>query len=617
LPASRAETFKVPWRRRHDYRARILMDPPATNESAQYLNIPLLVGVVGHRDLVHGEMPVVRAAVERLLRALRDAQPAVPIKLLSAQAEGADLLVADVAQELGIDIIALLPFSVAQCRADLGSDAARAAFDRTMARAERLELAPETGADDGDLVHPGTARDRQFERTGDLIARQSSLLIAIWDGLETEHRAGTARAIERRRGRADADDAGSHAQPVGLFLAADNDLMYEIRCSRISNGGAGDAGARVIGFVTGDATFGAIENGIPPTLATLLARTADFNRDASEFGARFAGQRPLSSATPQPVSGALLYLDQLFGAADWLAVHFRRCFTRALAARFSLWALMAFLLLAFKKSTDDLYSFISIVIVLLVFALGWQLAFWARRRSWDRRYVDYRALAEGLRVDFYWELSGVRARFDDAFAHESFLQKQDAQIEWMRAAMRAVNLRCALYPPNSTINGFEHTLAAWVGDPARASGSGQLNYYRQRTAALERRLAIAERISHGMLIGGLVLAVILGVDTALRLAEQPPVLGPALRSLMIMGLALLTAYTAIFEIYLAEKADRSLIRQYRHMLSLFGFAAQQLRSARSTVEKLGILRALGHACLTEHAQWILAHRDKRIDGLRW
>ena len=64
------------------------------------------------------------------------------------------------------------------------------------------------------------------------------------------------------------------------------------------------------------------------------------------------------------------------------------------------------------------------------------------------------------------------------------------------------------------------------------------------------------------------------------------------RGLMIMALALPTAYTAIFEIYLAEKADRSLSRQYRHMLSLFGFAAQQLRSARSTTEKLGILRAL-------------------------
>ncbi len=417
--------------------------PPAGSAAPEPLSVPLLVGVVGHRDLVPDEVPVIRDAAERVLRALRDAQPDVPVKLLSGQAEGADLVVADVAHGLGIDVIALLPFTAAQCRADLTSD---------------------------------TARDRQFERTGDLIAQQCSLLIAIWDGLDTEHRAGTARSIEQRRGRTDAAADGSPVQPDGMFFAADNDLMYEIRCSRLDPGGAGSgaAGVRVIGFVTGDTTFGGVENGIPPMLATLLTRTAEFNRDASEYGARIAERdRPLSSAAPQPVSGALLYLDQLFGAADWLAVHFRRCFTRALAARFSLLALMAFLLLTFKKSPDDLYGFLSIVVVLLVFVLGWQLAFWARRRSWDRRYLDYRALAESLRVDFYWELSGVRARFDDAFAHESFLQKQDAQIEWMRAAMWAVNLRCALYPPAATPNGFEHALSAWVGDPGRDSGSGQ------------------------------------------------------------------------------------------------------------------------------------------------
>ena len=80
---------------------------------------------------------------------------------------------------------------------------------------------------------------------------------------------------------------------------------------------------------------------------------------------------------------------------------------------------------------------------------------------------------------------------------------------------------------------------------------------------------------------------------------------------------MLTAYGAIFEIYLSEKADRALIRQYRYMDSLVSFAAQELRSARSEPEKREILRSLGHACLAEHAQWILAHRDKRIDGMRW
>ena len=560
----------------------------------------MLVGVVGHRDLVPRELPAIRDATVRLLRTLKESQPEVRINLLSAQAEGADLVVADVAQELGIGIIALLPFDEAQCRAELSSDAARAIFDRTMAGAEKLELSQMAGS--ADFAQSGETRDRQFERAGDLIAQHCSLLIAVWDGLDTEHRAGTARTIEQRR-----ETEGS------LTLSADNDLIYEIRCSRLRNS-TKDSGVQVIGFVTGETRLGGIAQGIPPVLKTQLARTAEFNRDATDYGSRIATQ---GLSTGYTAASALGYLDQLFGAADWLAVHFGRSFRRALAVRFSLWALMAYLLLAFKHNPDGVRGFLTISAVLLAFALSWLLAYWARRRSWDRRYLDYRALAEGLRVDFYWEMSGVRAQFDDAFAHEGFLQKQDAQIEWMRAAMRAVNLRCALYPRTAVPDGIERALTAWVGDPDAASGSGQRHYYRQRTITLERRLAIAENISRAMLVAGLALAVSLAIDVALRLFSNLPVLASLPRNMLLTALALLTAYTAIFEIYLAERADRSLVRQYRHMDSLFNGAAKQLASAHNAADKLGILRALGHACLAEHAQWILAHREKRVDGLRW
>ena len=571
---------------------------------SEFSAIPLLVGVVGHRDLVPHELPAIRAAAAQLLHTLKEAQADVRINLLSAQAEGADLVVADVAQELGIGIIALLPFDEAYCRAELSNDAARAIFDRTMAGAEKLELSQMTGA--ADCAQSGESRDRQFERAGDLIAQHCSLLIAIWDGLETEHRAGTARTIEQRRGA-----------KSSLALSADNDLLYEIRCSRLRSN-AKHTGVHVIGFVTGETRPGGIQLGIPPVLKTQLARTAEFNRDVSDYRGRVATQdRGLSAGGEYAASSALGYLDRLFSSADRLAVHFGRCFRRALVIRFSLWALMAYLLLAFKHNPDGVRGFLTITAVLLAFALSWLLAYWARHRSWDRRYLDYRALAEGLRVDFYWELSGVRAQFDDAFAHEGFLQKQDAQIEWMRAAMRAVNLHCALLPRTAVPDGVERVLSVWVGDPDPASGSGQRHYYRQRTVALERRLAIAEHVSRAMLLTGLALAVSLGIDVALRLFGDLPVLASLPRNMLLTALALLTAYTAIFEIYLAERADRSLVRQYRHMDSLFSNAAQQLGSARNTVDKLAILRALGHACLAEHAQWILAHREKRVDGLRW
>ncbi len=583
--------------------------------------IPLLVGVVGHRDLVPDEIPFIRGAASALLRALRDAQPDVPIKLLSAQAEGADLVVAEVALQLGIGIIALLPFAEAQCRSELTGDAARTAFDRTMEIAEKLSLAPGPGMHSGLAHQLAEQRDRQFERAGELIAQHCSLLIAVWDGVETEHRAGTARTVARRRGRdGNAAAARAHAPLEGLFASADNDLMYEIRCSRLGIGGerTGAGAASVIGFVGGEKAFGGIDRGIPPLLATQLARTAEFNRDAREFGTSIAAQgRPLLAGSDPAVADPLSFLSSLFRTSDWLALHFARCFRRALALRFGLWALMAYLLLAFKHAPDGVRGLVIIAAVLLVFALGWLLAFAARRRSWDRRYLDYRALAEGLRVDFYWELSGVRARFDYAFAHEGFLHKQDAQIEWMRAAMRCVNLQCAMFPRTTVSNGFEQAIAAWLGDPGIARGSGQLLYYRQRTAALERRLRVAKQISRLMLTSGLALAVILGADVTMRLFGTATILAPAVKNVLLISLALLTAYTAIFEVYLAERADRSLARQYRHMDALFSIASERLRSARSRSDKLDILRALGHACLTEHAQWILAHRDKRVDGLSW
>ncbi len=587
------------------------------HKSADLFKIPFLVGVAGHRDLVADELPVIRAAVDELLRTLRDAQPDVTIQLLSPMADGADLLVADVACALGLDVIALLPYSAAQCRADLDNDASCAVFDRIMQRAEILEIPLPVTVEKAQLTIPGDLRDQQFMQAGVLVSRSSSLLITIWDGRDTGLPAGTARVVEHRRLGL---PLGKELTPAaGLLLAAgDNDWIYDIRCSRRTAQVVPAAGGvQVVGFISGDRRHGAVEHGLPAELLTLLEGTGDFNRDVSEFGDAIAasGQR-LAPPSPYALPEALRYVDRLFTASDWLGVHFRRCFTRALRTRYSLWATLALLLLALEQSRNNLFDVANISLVLLVFGSGWGLALWAHRRKWHRRFLHYRALAEGLRVDFYWEIAGVRTQFDGEFAHESFLQKQDVDLEWIRAALRAVSLRCALYPRTAWPHGFEHAYAAWIGDPDPVNGSGQLLYYRRSAKVLERRLKVRERISKTLLLGGLALGVLLAIDTGLALAGSSP-LTHGQREALVLALALISVYGAIFEIYLREKADRALIRQYRYMDSLFSFSATALSSSRSTDEKLQILRSLGHACLAEHAQWALAHRDMRIDGLRW
>jgi hypothetical protein len=66
-----------------------------------------------------------------------------------------------------------------------------------------------------------------------------------------------------------------------------------------------------------------------------------------------------------------------------------------------------------------------------VFALADILHRVARRRASQNKFQDYRAVAEGLRVQFYWRLTGLA---DDAADH--YLRKQRDELAWIREAVR-------------------------------------------------------------------------------------------------------------------------------------------------------------------------------------
>ena len=71
--------------------------------------IPIVIGVSGHRRLRPQDLPALRAAVRERLVSLQAQNPHSPLIMLCSLAEGADLLCADAAEELGIPLIAALP----------------------------------------------------------------------------------------------------------------------------------------------------------------------------------------------------------------------------------------------------------------------------------------------------------------------------------------------------------------------------------------------------------------------------------------------------------------------------------------------------------------------------
>src|SRR5260370_40720366 len=72
---------------------------------------------------------------------------------------------------------------------------------------------------------------------------------------------------------------------------------------------------------------------------------------------------------------------------------------------------------------------------LLYFLVGWQ--------KWQDKHQDYRALAEGLRVQFFWRLAGL----SDA-GENHYLQRQGNELALIRHAIDALQLDRSAAPPN-------------------------------------------------------------------------------------------------------------------------------------------------------------------------
>lgn len=103
--------------------------------------IPLVIGVTGHRDLVEDEAPAIRERVREYLSGLRARWPNTPLIVASQLAEGADLLVAEEAHALGLELVFLLPLPLADYRAQFSGEAAQARFDALRAVARVVDLA--------------------------------------------------------------------------------------------------------------------------------------------------------------------------------------------------------------------------------------------------------------------------------------------------------------------------------------------------------------------------------------------------------------------------------------------------------------------------------------------
>jgi len=564
--------------------------------------VKLTIGVTGHRDLVELEKPALREQVRAFFLRMRGDFPGLEIELISPLAEGADQLVARVARELGIPLIVPLPMAREEYEKDFATEAGVAGLRELLTGAEIISLPLVRGTTRESIEAPGLARDWQYAQLGVFVSNHCQILLALWNGKPDTQVGGTAGVVNYHLTAVMPGFEVSEESP-NLLADNENDLVYQIVVSRNRENGTPAEGLEPLDQCWLSAHFERNPAArMPVEYQEMLQRLVHYNQDLDKYSGQIgAGAASLLEDTPNlRVPGGARLVDRLFGQADWLAIHFQRRVHHGMMVIHGLAVAMGLVFILYAE-----YGGPALFLYLFLLLFGTGLVFHAigSRREWHRKYLDYRALAEGLRVQLYWNLAGVVETQSAVFAYDNFLQKQDVDLGWIRHVMRSASLwRDRTSAPDERWLGW--VIGQWVGRSADAE-PGQLAYYSRKSLQQAESYRRTTRLSAISLWAGILIAAFLAV-----MSER---ISPDTQHVLLIFTGVLPLMAGVRDAYSHKRAERELIKQYRFMGRVFANAGRLLAGSSDPAFQRRVLKALGSAALEEHAEWILMHRERPLE----
>ena len=342
---------------------------------------------------------------------------------MSALADGADRLAARAALKCGVELQVVLPMPAQEYKKDFSSVESKAEFDAFCDQAEVLTLAAPTRASDT-RMSSNQARNLCYANVGMFISAHCHILLAIWDGVYTDNLGGTSQIVyfhhyDRLPGVSESVPRSS------LFLTDDeSELVYHISCSRQVAHDAAVPPLQQRWYTTAPDVPASTD--MPDRYINVFRRGDEYNGDIRRLLPDSAVSESAEMDAPDiPRRAAAERIRAAFEVADPLANHFQKRVTITLAGIYSLaiFAGLAFIMYSELTGFDLLiYPFLAFLLVNIA------LATVAKKREWHRKYLDYRVLAEGLRVQYYRAIASIIAEGHTKFAYDNFLRQRDMEL---------------------------------------------------------------------------------------------------------------------------------------------------------------------------------------------
>lgn len=644
--------------------------------------IPIIIGVSAHRDIRQEHVPEIKDKVRKVLNDVKALCPNSPVYMLNGLAKGGDQLCADVAVDLGIKLIVALPFDedkyINPVDFPLGTDLHYAKYERDGHVKEKF-VVPDTEKQYGDALASEKSRNYLFRQQGIYVATNCHLLLALWDGekvVDKRKECGTNAAIGFALNH-------SYYQPNGTeFSPSDDGAVARIFAPRDSGTYGEIKECPLTYYVPTEITF-EVENAknnqagseskyydeyddIPPRLAEILMRTDGFNRDYHEYCAEL--KKPENIRDGQYLLDKSEYdravvlgnkaraMVDCHNVASKLSSINKKKNLRAIMAL----AVMGMLLLLSFMVYDQLsflwtaaISLVTLVILILTYALVYagekRSAGGVQKRGRTKikfdvheRFIEYRALSEALRVQYYMTMYGI----EDCVCRY-FTWSHKSVMPWVRRAVIALNAgktvaawegaeaeyvdnggdRVIKSDRHDARGVFENKLfVKWIGHSKYEmdyNGNGQIGYHLKSVS--EKGKAIKKR----NVINKCALSITLCAYVLLYVCELLPFvdLGSTIawifnwRMLLKSVLSTFAAITFLLTYYYGKQSLDLIRSDSVNMVKLYRIALDRANKIYQTFDKTkdcnaamrSLVCELAREQLIENVTWVAYNRDNNIE----
>ncbi len=513
--------------------------------------IPIIFAVTGHMDISVKAIEPIRKILKDIFKNFKKKYPHTPAILISALAEGADMLVAEVALECGIELNVILPYEEKIYLNSFKNSKNIQTFKKLKSKASKIEILNDINI---------CSAQKAYEILGKKLADISTILIALWDGKDNGKKGGTSEVVKYKAKIFANNKKDRHiGSAIYIITTPRKNDIYSEKTIQLKK--------QFIGLHINEKEF-----------EKFLKKIDSLNIDIEKSSEK-----------------SLSYLYSLMEFFEKRASINQK--------KFKLYSKLILLISAFAIISLEFFHDFSVDISLIFYGLGIIIAFFIyylflKKGDVQNNFVYSRGFVEALRVQNIWNAVNL-----DISVSDYYLVNQHHKYAWIRIALRNITY-IDKTPFNKTKNNKKFIPEYWIKE--------QMEYYKDAIMVRDKSFAFWEKMEKFFYITGLVFLIIMFIYYFAEKMFELHNHHILHLFIFLSGVTLLIA-VLIGEQYMQLEGFEEEIYNFEVMYNLFSNTKEALNKvSKYSNEYKNIIKDLGIAALEENTKWVVLHDKNRV-----